>query len=87
MTADVLDARLDLLATVVYAALCEVGMNELAFEAPAFINFNGTPYLEFDTDDYPETSVEFQTLVRAEELGSQAVARAYPQVPSDGSDT
>jgi hypothetical protein len=80
MLVDELGAKLDTFVTVVYAALCEVGAQDLALSAPAFINADGTPYLEFDTWDYPEGSSEFATLRRAEELGQEAVARAKPKV-------
>ena len=62
---------LERFAEVAYAALCEVGCGDIF--VPAFLNGDGTPYLEFDTDDYPEDSEEFAYLIRAEQIAQTAV--------------
>lgn len=69
---------LERFAEVAYAALCEVGHSDIIM--PAFLH-DGVPYMQFDTDDFPEDSDEFQCLVRAEELALIAVGmpRANPQ--------
>lgn len=64
------DETLERFAEVAYAALCEVGHGDII--QPAFIH-DGVPYIEFDTDDYPEGSDEFGYLVQAERLALAAV--------------
>ena len=55
---------------VAYAALCEVGHGDII--RPVFLH-DGVPYIQFDTDDFPEDSDEFKFLLRAEELALIAV--------------
>jgi hypothetical protein len=66
---------LERFAEVAYAALCEVGHGDIIM--PAFIH-NGVPYMQFDTDDFPEDSDEFRYLIQAEQLALAAVG--YPSV-------
>jgi len=70
---------LERFAEVVYAALCEVGHQDIIM--PAFNGPDG-PYMEFDTDDFSEDSDEFRYLVRAEEIARAAVG--YPQATEGG---
>ena len=65
------DARLELFGTIAYAALAEVGHADIIM--PAFIH-DGVPYMQFDTDDYPEHSDEYRYLIQAEKLAQAAVA-------------
>jgi hypothetical protein len=65
-----MDDILERFAEVAYAALCEVGHSDIIM--PAFMHV-GVPYMQFDTDDFPEDSNEFKCLVRAEELALIAV--------------
>jgi hypothetical protein len=70
---------LERFAEVAYAALCEAGHSDVL--APAFMH-DGVPYLEFDTDDYPEDSDEFKCLIRAEQIALMAVSA--PSCPQGG---
>ena len=70
-----MSALVEQFAEIVYAALCEAGYPDLIF--PAF-EHEGVPYLEFDTDDYPEDSDEFKALIKAEKLAHQAIGLATP---------
>lgn len=69
-------ARIERFSSVAWSALCEIGRQDLAEAAPTFFNYaDGMPYLEFDTDDAPEDSLEFQMMIRAEELAREAIAK------------
>jgi hypothetical protein len=67
---------LERFAEIAYAALCEVGHADII--VPAF-EHNGEPYLQFDTDDFPEDSDEFRCLVRAEQIALAAILATKSQ--------